>query len=367
MSTLSFFPWLTIREPVSLPPFSLVPYERARRPGGVLQGTLDVVLEPHVDTVKPIRRATLIHFEGRPIVDDLTEVEIAQFYRFRDLIALAGLASRECFGFGLHYCNRDNFVLAIQSFNPAHPASAVSRVSRRRDGSARGIVARSAYLERRPAHVPANVSDRVDMPLLQALLNGQRSLSHWARCEDAIRFFNDANSDDEQVLEQAEAVYMVSAFERLLDCRRGKEDDLVGRFSKAWRPRECLVARIGPRAGAPISGRMSLTEAWLRDFFRHRGSYAHGKLTALHPPVWSLREHLLLGSYLFPRLVKRILDVAGLYVWTDKDEDDAGLFEHFLNEDLFSAPEDPEDGTQYAWDRVRQDYLWRRVHAVISG
>ncbi|MHC4181465.1 MAG: hypothetical protein ACYSWU_28530, partial [Planctomycetota bacterium] len=114
MSTLAFFPWLNVDGPVSLAPFRLVPYERSRKPGGVLQAAVDTVLEPYLDTVKPLRRATLVHLEAKPLLDDLSEAEIAQYFRFRDLITLSGLASREYFGLGMRYYNRDNFILIIQ-------------------------------------------------------------------------------------------------------------------------------------------------------------------------------------------------------------------------------------------------------------
>jgi hypothetical protein len=366
LSTIAFFPWLHIAEPILLLPFRLVPYERSKLPGGSLQATLDIILEPYLETTKPLRHATLVHLEGMTLIDDLAGGQIDQCFRFRDLIALSGLACREFFGLGVRYCNRDNFILAIQDFDKESPASAISRVCRRRDGTSRTIISRSAYVVRRPAHVASNFSVTLDVSLAQALLVAQRTLTDWLRFEDAIRFFNDANSDDDQVLEQAEAVYMMSAFERLLDCRRGKEVDLVSRFVRVWRTTECVLPLTSLRASSALVAGRTLTEAWLRDFFRHRGSYAHGKLAATHPPMWPLREHLLLGSFLFPRLLKRVLASAGTYTFTERDQQEADLFEHFAREDLFTPITDSEGASEFPWDRIRQEYLWRRFHGVGS-
>ena len=362
MSTLGFFPWLHISDAIDLPPFRLVPYERSKLPGSSVQATIDILLEPYLDTTKPIRRATVVQVDGRAPFDDLGEGEVVQFFRFRDLVAVSGIARREFFGMGIRYCNRDNFVLVIQNFDKERPASSISRTSRRRDGSSKTIISRSANVVRRPAHVSSNFSCTLDEPLVAALLVGQRKLHDWARFEDAIRFYNDANSDDDQVLEQAEAVYMVSAFERLLDCRRGKEEDLVRRFLGVWRITECVLPRTGSRTS--VGAKRMLTENWLRDFYRHRGSYAHGKLTASHPLVWPLKEHLLLGSYLFPRLLKSVLAKSGVYTLTEQDQREADLFEHLAREDLLTPTTDPDGNAEWPWDRVRADYLWRRCLGV---
>lgn len=362
MNSLAFFPWFQVGSCVSLADFRLVPYKRRRLPGGAMQPTLDLLLEPFLETVKPIRSATLVHHESRDLLAAVDETTANDLFQLRDIIACAGIANREYFGLGLRYCNRDAFILAIRDFDMANPAATVSRTFRRRDGAKHNIASRTTQSERRPGHVDSGLGVTFDHALAEALVRARQHLGEekWLRIEDAMCFFNDANSDADQVREQTECVYLVSAFERLLDCRHGREKELVKAFLEVWQipepvPRETCARRLQSAAAGA-----TLTEIWLRDFFRHRGGYAHGVLTARHSPVWTVRESLLLGSHVFPLLMKRVLASQAAYSWSRQDEQKAQLLEHLLAEaDLFAQVDDPEEGPRWPWDRVRENQVWR--------
>ena len=135
-------------------------------------------------------------------------------------------------------------------------------------------------------------------------------------------------------------VATVGAFERLFDCNHGNEKDLATRFMQAFQPAERVPVDACGRIPAERFRRCQwVAEVWIRDLFRLRGDFAHGKRTNRYRAVWNTEEHLLLSSFVFPRIVKSVLASEGHYTLTDEDHRDLETFEHLVAcDDLFSAP-----------------------------
>ena len=362
---LAFFPWLELDEDVSLPVGSLVRFDRGRRPGGQLQATLDALLAPFVvGADRPISKATLIQLPEHGLIDDLTEGERDEVFAVGELVAFAGLAAREYFA-PFHYANRDTFTLVIQAFT--EPGVGVGVRSRRRDGSSSTYVSPGAYRVRQPQHLAGTGGVRLDVPLLEALLK-VREVGGWPELEEAIFFFNRANSDSDQIFEQAEIVSTTSAIERVLGCRGGTERELADRFTGEWKASRCLLPRESsrfPRDQEQFQHR-SIAESWIRDFFRHRGNVGHGRKRTEHPAVWSAEEHLLLGAYAFPLLVKLILAQKGYYLGTWEDQLDVDVFEELACAQLFAQIPDPVEDDEEAhlvwpWHQIRGAAHLRRA------
>lgn len=337
---LAYFPWLQLESDLHLSEFTLLRFERGQRPGAGDQAAADALLSAYVVGANhPIRKATLIQLPGHGLTDDLTEDERDELFAFGEMVAFSGLSAREYFSpFG--YANRDVFTLIIQGFTD--PAGGVAVRSRRRDGSTLAYVSPGANLVREPHHVPATWAVKLDEPLLKALLKA-RAIGDWPDIDEALFFFNRANTDNEQVFEQAEIVSTVGAFERALDCRSGKENDLIDRFLAAWPAASCLIPRICARIPAePRFQARPVVESWLRDLFQHRGNVGHGRKRTAHPAIWTAEEHLLLGAFAFPLLVKALLAKRGDYVWTWDDQFDVQVFEELACARLFT--EVPEAG-----------------------
>lgn len=366
VGSLAFFPWLSIRQAISTLEFELVPYERGTRPGGPesgLQRILDTILEPYVETNNaPIRQASLLRLAGHDFTDNLTEPEVEKLFTISELVAFSGLAKREFFGF--NYANCHHFTFIVQTFED--PFSGVTITSRRRDGLNSALVARDALRVARPFHASPNLLPiGLDFPLLQALLSimgDSVSLSYW----EPILLFNRANTDSDQAPEHAEAVFLIAAFQGLLECRYSNENGLAESFSRVFQPAEPVETaecdrlqrqtRQLPRAG-------SVREMWIRDFFRVRGELAHGLTAPRYPSIWSLREHLLLASYVFPRLVKLCLANNGFYTLSDDDRLDIDVFEPLACcENLFAEVEgDEDDPGGWPWNRIREEGMWHQA------
>jgi hypothetical protein len=360
MGTLAFFPWLTIEQSTDVGGYRLVQFVRGRIPGGVDQPIYDAVLAPYLEGEgRPIRTATILGRTGRGLSERLDEETIQDYFDLAELVAFAGLAGRKYFQPShLHYANRDTYILVIQNFDD--PTAGVILQTRRRDGPTLTYVVPSQYRVRQPASQDGVSSAPLESGLLAALLLA-RDHPEYPALAEAIFQFNRGNTDSDGVTEQAEVIYTVSAFERLLDCRRGSEDDLAERLNAAWRSGERLPLDQCGRIPSERA-RTTVTDTWIRDFFQHRGFHAHGRREARHPAVWSPAEHLLLGAYAFPLLVKSWLAGRTLYALTEDDQADIDVFEHLACADLFPPP-DELGVPRSPWNKICGEFKWRRIFA----
>jgi hypothetical protein len=371
---LAFFPWLRLKEPLTVGEFTLTPYERGKKPAGKgtsPQNTLDAVTEPYLElATRPIRYATLLQFGKDDLTRDLNDQERSVAFIFSDIVAVSGLSCRQYFrGGGFSYWNRDNFQLIIQKFDDPHGGA--SHLTRRRDGSGFHYVTRDAYRVQKPMHVSLSETAQIDEPLLQALLHARR-LKTWGQLSESIFSFNLASTDRHDMGEHVEHVLLSGALERLLNCNRGKEDELAERFTQMLSPSSPMPLGSCSRFAAPelitrFKKSSCVCDAWIRDFFHVRGDLAHGKVTPLYPSVWSLPNHLLLASVVYPPLLKKVLSGEGAYTFSEEDRFQIDLFEPLACEEHFVFATPPEEPLDYPWNRVIDAEKWRKLRANISA
>lgn len=359
MPMLGFSPWIILDEVVDLGHFRFAPYLRGGAPFGpdtAAQRTADLLLEPCRGLAdRPVRQAVLVQVVGREPFDVLPDEECQALLEAVELLAFSALASRDFFNFNTGaYCNRDHFAFYLQEFQD--PASGARVVTRRRDGATINLLPRETYRIRAPEHVHSH-TPRIDRQLLTALWSVRARASEWPHYFEAILGFNQANTDNRQVTEQAEAVAMVGAFERLYNLTRGKQDDLVAAVMPdlAWYPQlacdACRRARMpAERVGKPSGP----TGEWLRDFFRSRGGWAHGRQDPTHPAKWSRREHLLLGAYVFPLVTKGKLRRDASFQPAPEDDLRLSILDRLVClQELFVPNGQLEDDAKHPWLKVR--------------
>lgn len=357
MSMLAFFPWLKLNkddEEIDLEKVKLIPYIKGKLPGkgrNEVQLTCDKIFEPYiVSIIKPtedsptqlesINDCTILLLKDKELFQDYDEDEKTFLFSIAEIIAFSGISKREYFVGNLgFYCNRDDFTFIILGFreNPA----GVQIATRRRDGKMTSYISEDVYKVLRPHNIKYGfLPVKFDIPLIKSLLIAQEKLDgeNWSLFADAIFHFNRANTDSDQITQHQEVVLIISAFERLLDCNRGKENELVKKFLDTFKPEENLYITKSTRTKDSKSknSNETLRERWMRDFFRLRGEYAHGKKTSKKNAIWKTHEHLLLGSYLFPLVVKCKLKKDGFYTLSEEDTCDINVFEGLANADLFT-------------------------------
>jgi len=211
-----------------------------------------------------------------------------------------------------------------------------------------------------PAHVRPVRFVPLDLPLLEALVAfARRGGSEWGRWQHALSCFNQANTDSDAFRYQVEWGLLCSAFERLLDAAPDYED-VAGKFVKSMTPSKPLLARDARRRidrwkdpAAPV--RLE----WLKEFYRVRGDFAHGRLTTRQQMAWAPREHLMLAAIAFPLLVRCLLQGAGAYTLARGDLAVVEAFESFADQAGFLAPPPDSRGSIDTW--------WTRILGQRGG
>lgn len=374
MGMLCFFPWLHLNEPIDGAGLEVIPLRRGESSERLTpeeREAVELILEPYLErSGDPASRFVVVRLEGTSLLDDLDEEQRREVFDFAELLAFSSMATREFFpytGVG-SYSNRTHFQVFVQRFE--EPGAGIGIETRRRDGRNKTGSATGSYRFQKPDHVVATSDVLVDGALLSALMASADG-EWWPRVWEGILGFNLANSDSHELRPSVELVLLNGAFERVL-IGHGKEDELVKALTSVIAPTEDRMPADCPRlASALAAGRFvdagSVREAWMRDLFRSRNDLAHGKSSASYPASWAVDEHLLLGSFLYPRVVKVILATKEKYELTEHDLASIDAFERLACEDLFVEPPDDGDGMpgQWSWNRVMKEIDSERLNMKV--
>lgn len=326
MGMLAFFPWLSIEEQVEIDRHRLVPFQHGEGPAG--RGTpeqrlIDSVLAPFRAPHGPVNVATIAHLQGKAYTAELDEAERNDLFVFSQVVAFGGLAAREFRGFASsRYCNTADFSFIVQGFRD-EPNGTFFDV-RRRDGYTGVRVTADAYQVLAPPQLSFGRPIRLDVAVLRGLIDA-RGRPLWDRLFEAIGAFLRANTDAADIAEQTEVVEMVGAFEKALGV--WGSDDLKRELGRHFRPTRDISPRDAPRIPPAMRNGPSVRSFWIADFYDLRNAHAHGSQTPPAGLVWDRKEHLLLGAYAFPLLVKTLLSEEGLYDLTENDQKAIDLFE----------------------------------------
>ena len=357
MPMLAFFPWLKLNkddEIIDLEKVKLVRFHRGKLPGkekGQIQTICDKIFEPYIANIikpnedspielKSIDDSTILLLKDKDIFQDFDEDEKNYLFSIVEMISFSSISKREYFvGHLGFYCNRDDFTFIILEFRDV--SAGVQVTTRRRDGRTTNYISNDVYKVLMPRHVNYGFWPvKLDIPLINSLLIAQENLDdeNLSLFADAIFLFNRANTDSDQIAPHQEVVLSVSAFERLLNCNKGNEDDLVKKFLGIFNPEENLdvTQSIRVKGSKYENTNKTLREIWMRDFFQLRGECAHGKRSSKRPTIWKTHEHLLLGSYVFPLVVKCKLKKGGFYELSEDDTFAIDVFERLADADLFT-------------------------------
>ncbi|GIW70824.1 MAG: hypothetical protein KatS3mg102_0366 [Planctomycetota bacterium] len=359
MSMVSFLPWCRIDKAYDVGQLQILPFKRHQPIEG-----LDGAAQCRVNTIlatyktiqaKPVDRAAIARYAGKSVIDDLNEEERETI---RELVAIAcfcGLARREYFNELGPYCNSDCFSLYIQKFDRADFTAITTR---RREGETLSTWPIDHIAITVPVHCHGIPEVRLDETLLKALIShrGATSNNSWAKWQNAITCFNQANTDSENVRYQVEWVLLCSAFEHILGAKPDAKD-VAAKFAAVVVPTEPLLARDATRRSQRWQDtKQFLRYEWMREFYRIRGDFAHGKLNTAQPMVWNPLEHLALASIAFPLVVKCLLKKAGRYEFTDDDNVQIDAFEKFANTvNFLRPPSERRNSLDSHWSRICSD------------
>jgi hypothetical protein len=356
---LPIMPWCRIDRPYQVGDVTIIPYH------GRLDG-MDEVVQRHLARVlrtyrtiegRPVDHAAVVCYADRAYGADLASEEIESAYEWVQLACFAGLAGRE-FLTPEAQCNSDVFILYVQRLQDA---DFVTLRTRRREGHTWSAWPLDSVVMSVPTHVSPVRLVSLDQRLLDGLVAFARSgAPEWGGWQHALTCFNQANTDSDAFRYQVEWGLLASAFERLVDAA-AHADDVADKFAKAMVPSSQLLAGDAQRridrwkdAGVPVRFE------WLREFYRVRGDFSHGRLTTRQPMVWSATEHLTLAAIAFPLAVRCLLQRAGTYTLTRDDNAAIEAFESFADQAAFlQLPSDSRGSVDSWWVRMLTRAMWR--------
>lgn len=365
MGMLAFFPWLSIDERIDVGSFRLTPFERGQAPAGAgtaEQRLIDGVLAPFRRAHGPVNVATIAHVEGKAYTTELDEAERNELFVFSQVVAFGGLAAREFCSYG-RYCNTADFSFVIQGFRD-EPNGTFFDV-RRRDGYSGTRVTADAYQVQAPVQMSSHRPIHLDVALIRALMNA-RGTRVWDRVFEAIGPFLRANTDSADVTEQTEVVEMAGAFENALGV--WGSDDLKRELGRRFRPTRDISPRNAPRIPPARRNGVSVRSLWIADFYDLRNAHAHGSQTPPADLVWDRKEHLLLGAYAFPLLVKSLLSEENVYQLTEADQKAIDLFEWRARAQGHLLERIEREGRHgdFRWNHLELDFIWEQGRQALE-
>lgn len=368
-SMLVFMPWCRSNKSYDLGQVEILPYER-HHPDPI-EG-LDELAHCRVNNImamyksieaKPIDQAALIRWKDKSPIDVLSNDELDIVDDLITIACFAALSERQIFSPIGQYCNSDCFMYYAQKFDKA---DFVSLSSRRRAGRTMdgGWLFEEVAITI-PVHCHSIDSVTIDEELLAALLKQRENDGEWARWQNAISCFNQANTDSHTFHHQVEWVLLCSAFEHLLGAK-SEAKDVASKFAETLQPNQILLAKNADlHSERWQDDDKSLRYEWMREFYRIRGDFAHGKLNTQQPTVWNPLEHLVLAVIAFPLVVKNLLQQRGLYKLTHDDQAQIDCFEPLANtKDFLCKPLNQKHSGDNYWNRLLSK---RKLELTISN
>lgn len=350
-STIAFFPWVHIEEPLTVGRLRLLPYERGRLPGdgpNVAQKDIDAILRAYaVRKNRVVQKATLLEL-GRWRLGQDAKRQVDALFAARELVAFSALAERQLFRRS-NYCNFDTYALTIQQYREGS-AGAFSFTTRRRDGGTNQLWDTQEFTFLKPLHVEFDAKLKIDRSLLAGMLKAERAAK---LPRDAIIEFNRANTDSPDVPSHTEVVMIKSALEFLLRIGQKREElvralgCVVRLQDPPWQkgPLQEKWQSKFPRAARPL-------EAWACEFCDLRGGAAHGQRRGGERFIWSEHAHLAFASMLFPLLVKQRLAHDGFLELQERDAVQLELVETYLMHNPFALRQRKAPYREHPWSRV---------------
>jgi len=145
---------------------------------------------------------------------------------------------------------------------------------------------------------------------------------------EASNLFCQANTDSPNVLQTTEVVMLANAFDRLFPSANGryklseaisKELDkwvtISMKDSKRMAERQIVPSQIDSKC----TGEWDIIRSWILELYVLRNSYVHGEDITQHKWGWTPNEHLLMGAYVFPLLLKVLISKEKRYELTEED------------------------------------------------
>lgn len=365
MPMIAFMPWCRVEKAFDVGDMRILPFHRHGRLEGLDEAALsraNTILGTYKTIeAKPVDKAALIKYGAKSLVDELNTEEHETIHELVTLACFSALARRQYFDSLGPYCNSDCFTLYVQKFDRADFTAITTR---RREGETMSGWPIDDIAITIPVHCHAVQEVMIDEPLLKSLLIHREKCDEdeWARWQNAITCFNQANTDSETVRFQVEWVLLCSSFEHILQAASDYKD-VARKFIERVIPSSTLLVRDAKRKSTRwADSDVGLRYEWMKEFYRIRGDFAHGRLDSRQPAAWTALEHLVLSTIAFPLLVRCLLALSGSYVLTDDDMAQINAFECLMDDPFLESPPDSRGSGDSYWARHISEARMNLVH-----
>ena len=359
--TVALLPWLRIPEKILLGDVTFVPFNaEADSSAGVRQfaSQIGAMLQSYRDLKgNSVKKTTLAYLDpDRPFV--LSDEDVHSINKAAQLLTLAALSCNEYFQFFPRNTNSSSFAVVCQNFKPGDHGIAFRKRCRS------GYIIDGGYdYADISISVPLACSElrevAFDLGLLNALgsvATGSDDLSR--RVIDATFFFNYANRLSQELSAEQEVIFSAIAFEALLELKDGAyqltqiiEGKLAG-FGSVEASQSKRACNSNFVRDDPKRAKWYLHRVWAYEFYQLRNCFAHGNSLSSQEWTWSVDEHLVLASFLYPLLVKILLNHDGRYDLSDDDEAHLGAIDKLLDTESWGERTDGTESQTSAWQEV---------------
>lgn len=340
--TLALMPWLRLSQPYVIRGAHFVPYKKDQIPARVQSYFTDIdrILLSYRDIQgDAITECVLIYLDSLDPCKDLSDDEGVHINKTSQLLTFCALSKNEYFCQLGCYANSTSFQIYFQRFIPG--SDGISITTRRRDGVTRNGGYKHGEVK---FSVPVQCADLrircIDIPLLEAL---DKLFKHpdplVRRILQSVSLYNQANTDSEAMLPQLEIVFLAFTLEQLFANGYGAEDlackvstllDNYGsiKVNESTRAEDIQLSEKREKA----EKQWFLHRKWVQEFYQLRNDFVHGNDTRRRTWGWSIQEHLVMASFVFPLLVKILLSQSTKYSLTNKDIVNLEVIDLLLNE-----------------------------------
>jgi hypothetical protein len=201
---------------------------------------------------------------------------------------------------------------------------------RRRDGSTMDGGYRHGDLKFSvPLQAKAMRDTCVDRDLAASVVKALEAQSSVAnRLMPALSLFNLANTDSDVMQQEAEVILTGAAFEQLMDAYGAKElSEAVARMLQPYAGPRVAEVMAATRPGIVLEAKYAdeqkawpVHRKWVQELYHLRNAYIHGLDVKSRTWGWNPLEHLIMGAFAFPLLVKVLLAQEGSYKISEDDE-----------------------------------------------
>lgn len=374
---VAFLPWLRLREPESVASVRFVPvFDKENRLAPELAGAEDPlkrILSSYRDLKgKPITNAVVATLVRRAPRWNLADDDLADVGWATYLLFLAAFATNKYLGRGLEsYVNSSAFDLVWQRFSGSPIYVTVS--ARRRDGGTMdGGYKHGEVVFSCPLQCSLRDHVQVDRDLLASLDRAADANSAAVeRLRTALPFFSLGNTDSPTMTELAESILIASALDQLLDAdsahKLGLKFDAVFAPFGSVRVQDVLRVRPGIRLDPQYEAAQRqwwLHRKWIEELYTLRGKASHRGTAKGRNWGWSFPEHLLMAAWVFPLVVKLLLEGEGHHTLADEDRARCTVVDELLG--LKDWAEETEAGYgPTVWkltvSRLREKIMWDQI------